>query len=114
MAAATPRLLGLSLFYPSFSRRTPGPRDHGALGGSQKGIKPPRFPQRGACCSFKRAQASCRWKARCVEVRFVAAAPPWLLGPRFRGGGGGAPRGGGGRAARGGARGPPATSGGPA
>src|SRR5690625_2501239 len=41
VTAAPLRLLGLSLFYPSFSRRTPGPRDHGALGGSQKDIKPP-------------------------------------------------------------------------
>src|SRR5690625_7938859 len=86
VTAAPPRLLGLSLFYPSFSRRTPGPRDHGALGGSQKDIGPPRFPQHGACCSFKKSQASCRRNIRCAEVRFVAAATPRLLGPRFRGG----------------------------
>src|SRR5690625_3065 len=77
---------GPSLSHPSFSRRTPGPRDHGALGGSQKDIRPPRFPQHGACCSFKKSQASCRRNIRCAEVRFVAAAPPRLLGPRFRGG----------------------------
>src|SRR5690625_4608424 len=53
VAAATPRLLGLSLFYPSFSRRTPGPRDHGALGGSQKGIGPPRLPQHGGAFFLK-------------------------------------------------------------
>src|SRR5690625_3033717 len=33
-----------------------------------------------------RTRASCRRKARCAEVRAVAAAPPRLLGPRFRGG----------------------------
>src|SRR5690625_6438129 len=33
---------GPSLSYPSFSRRKPGPRDHGALDGNQKDIGPPR------------------------------------------------------------------------
>src|SRR5690625_4369312 len=31
-------------------------------------------------------QASCRRNTPCAEARSVAAAPPWLLGPRFRGG----------------------------
>src|SRR5690625_4338654 len=31
----------------SFSRRTPGSRDHGALGGGQKDIEPPRSPRHG-------------------------------------------------------------------
>src|SRR5690625_5676617 len=70
----------------SFSRRKPGSRDHGALVGNQKDIEPPWPPWHGACCFFKSAWASCRQKARCAEVRAVAAAPLRLLGPRFRGG----------------------------
>src|SRR5690625_4696916 len=34
----------------------------------------------------KEPRASFQRKARCAEVRAVAAAPPRLLGPRFRGG----------------------------
>src|SRR5690625_1011192 len=48
VATAPPRLLGLSLSCPSFSRRTPGPRDHRALDGDQKDIGPPRAPRYGA------------------------------------------------------------------
>src|SRR5690625_3365362 len=86
MAAATPRLLGLSLFYSSFSRRTPAPRYQGALGATHYPYTPLFRPQHRGCRLFMSTQASCRWKARCVEVRSVAAAPPRLLGPRFRGG----------------------------
>src|SRR5690625_6360448 len=68
-------------FYPSSSRRTPGPRDHGALGGNQKDIEPLQPPRHRGCCLFKKARAPCRRKACCDEVRPVAAAPPWLLGP---------------------------------
>src|SRR5690625_454497 len=71
-------------FYPSSSRRTPGPRDHGALGGNQKDIEPLQPPRHRGCCLFKKARAPCRRKACCDEVRPVAAAPPWLLGPCFR------------------------------
>src|SRR5690625_4099915 len=67
----------------SFSRRKPGSRDHGALVGNQKDIEPLWPPWHGACCFFKSAWASCRQKARCAEVRAVAAAPLRLLGPRF-------------------------------
>jgi len=86
MAAAPPRLLGPSLSYPSFSRRTPGPRGRQTLGGNQRDIEPPRPPWHGECWLFKSAWASCWLKARCAEVRSMAAAPPQLLGPRFRGG----------------------------
>src|SRR5690625_3651003 len=41
---------GPSLSYPSFSRRKPGPRDHGALDGNQKDIGPPRALRHGGCC----------------------------------------------------------------
>src|SRR5690625_2873117 len=68
------------------SRRTPGSRDHQALGGNQTDIKPPQPPQHGGCRLLKKPRASCRRKAHCTEVRSVAAAPPRLLGPRFRGG----------------------------
>src|SRR5690625_7856301 len=53
MTAATPRFLSLSLSYPSFSRRTPGPRDRRALDGNQKDIEPPRAPRHGGCCSSR-------------------------------------------------------------
>jgi len=86
VAAAPSRPLGLSLSYPSFSRRTPGSRDHGALDGNQKDIGPPRALRHGGCFLFKRTRASCRRSAQCAEVRSVAAAPSRLLGPRFRGG----------------------------
>src|SRR5690625_7605327 len=39
-----------------------------------------------ACCTFKKARASCWRKTHCVEVRSMAAAPLRRLGPRFRGG----------------------------
>src|SRR5690625_4363700 len=85
VAAAPPRFLGLSLSYPpSSSRRKPGPRDHRALGGNQKDIEPLQPPRHRGCCLFKKARAPCRRKACCDEVRPVAAAPPWLLGPCFR------------------------------
>src|SRR5690625_32238 len=84
MTAATPRFLSLSLSYPSFSRRTPGSRDHRALDGNQKDIEPPRAPRHGGCWLFKKARAPCRRNTRCAEVRFVATAPPRFLGPRFR------------------------------
>src|SRR5690625_4610561 len=45
--AAQPWLLGPRFPTPSFSRRTPGPRDHQALGGDQKDIGPPRVPRQG-------------------------------------------------------------------
>src|SRR5690625_6188039 len=86
MAAAQPRLLGATLSYPSFTRRTPRPRGRQTLGGNQRDIEPPRPPWHGECWLFKSAWASCWLKARCAEVRSMAAAPPQLLGPSFRGG----------------------------
>jgi len=80
------RVLIWRRFISSFSRRRPGPRDHRALDGSQKDIKPPQPPRHGGCCSFKGTRASCQRKARCAEVRSVAAAPSRSLDPRFRGG----------------------------
>src|SRR5690625_7208623 len=65
------RVLIWRRFISSFSRRRPGPRDHRALDGSQKDIKPPQPPRHGGCCSFKGTRASCQRKARRAEVRSV-------------------------------------------
>ena len=67
----------------SFSRRTPGPRDHGALNGNQKDIEPPWPPRHGARWLFNEGGMNpnaCQRKARCTGARSVAAAPPQLLG----------------------------------
>src|SRR5690625_5002223 len=77
---------GLGETHPSSSRRTPGSRDRRTLGGNQKDIKPPQPPQHGGWRLFSGIRTPCRRKARCAEARSVAAAPPRLLGPRFRGG----------------------------
>src|SRR5690625_2668459 len=42
----------------SSSQRTPGPRDHRALDGNQKGIEPPWPPQHRRCRLFTSTQAS--------------------------------------------------------
>src|SRR5690625_1684576 len=68
----------------SFSRRKPGSRDHRALGSGQKGIDPPRPPQHGGCCSFKKPLASFQHRKNFAEVHTVATAPPRPLRHRFR------------------------------
>src|SRR5690625_3778415 len=83
VAAAPSWLLGPRFPTRSVGRRTPGPRGHRALDGGQKDIDQPRPPHDGWCWRFKRAGASFRSIVHCAGVRSVAAAPSWLLGPRF-------------------------------
>src|SRR5690625_7461373 len=68
--------------YPSFSRRTPGPRDHGTLDGNQKDIEPSWLPRHGACFLFKTTRTSYLGRASCAELRSVTAAAPWFQGLR--------------------------------
>src|SRR5690625_5483620 len=60
----------------SFFRRTPGPRDHRALGGNQKDIKPIIASAARRVLLFKRTRASCQRKAHCAEIRSVTTATP--------------------------------------
>jgi len=86
VAAAPLRLLGLSLSYPSSSRRTPGPRDHRALDGNQKDIEPPQPPRHGGCFLSRAPKHRAGGISTALRSIPVTAAPSRLLGPRFRGG----------------------------
>src|SRR5690625_5445801 len=83
VAAAPSRLLGLRFPTPSFSRRTPGPRDHRALGGGQKDIGPPRTLRQGGCCFSREPEHRAGGISTALRYVAAAAAPPRPLGPRF-------------------------------
>src|SRR5690625_4058535 len=72
----------------SSSQRTPGPRDHRALDGNQKGIEPPWPPQHRRCRLFTSTQASCRRNIHCAEIHSrgsgTTAAPGHTLSRRKR------------------------------
>src|SRR5690625_7803313 len=87
-----------SLPSPKSSRRTPGSKGRGALGGDQRDMGPPEALRHGWCCPFKRAEHGAGGEAAVLRSVWADTGPPRLLGPRFRGGreggGGGAGRGG--------------------
>src|SRR5690625_198961 len=61
-------------------RRSQGPPSSGR---QPRGHRTTKGSAARRVLSFKSAQASCRRKARCAEVRSVTAAPLRFLGPRF-------------------------------
>src|SRR5690625_6034187 len=69
----------------SSSRRTPGSRARGALGGDQGDMGPPEALRHGWCCPFKRAEHGAGGEAAALRSAWADTGPPRLLGPRFRG-----------------------------
>src|SRR5690625_2299705 len=86
VAAAPSRPLGLSLSYPLVFPANAGTQGPRSIGWQPKGHRATKGSAARRVLLFKRAQAPRRWKAYCIEVRSVATALPWFLGPRFRGG----------------------------
>src|SRR5690625_265349 len=86
VAAGPPRPLDPRFPTPRFpgEGRDPGTTAHWTAtkrtSGRQRALRP------GKRHLFTTTRTSCRRKFHCIEVRSVAAGPPRLLGPRFRGG----------------------------
>gem|GEM_PF-5355249 len=74
----------------SFSRRTPGSRDHRALDGDQKDIKPPQPPRHGGCWFSKEPEHRVVGKPAALrsapwQRRHRGSWAPAFLPPRFPG-----------------------------
>src|SRR5690625_6081727 len=74
-----------SLPSPKSSRRTPGSRARGALGGDQRDMEPPEALRHGWCCPFKRAEHGAGGEVAALRSAWADTGPPRLLGPPFAG-----------------------------
>src|SRR5690625_7851181 len=70
-----------SLPSPKSSRRTPGSRARGALGGDQRDMEPPEALRHGWCCPFKRAEHGAGGEAAALRSAWAEDRKSGVLGP---------------------------------